>query len=219
MAVKFLQPRAVNRSRKVDLLIKLWDRPLTPSQQEQLAELARVKQSKSEHGNINNGTPFPLFSCLLGRYHPDFEAVLEPGVKDLVLIVANHHNLITYTSCEGHIYPNAEHPNDQRHVGIVARDQEERKKVLELFVEAGNHVNARFPAAAVEVGVMDHVLNAKDKVYPAVDLYLSRKEDSTWDDYFSELDEICGRLVEALRSPPPLVPPPEPIGASVSGQS
>ena len=198
MTVKILPARERNFAKKVDALIRIWDRPLSEKEKEMLAQLAPVKQQVSDYGNINNGAPNTLSSsCLISRTHPHFENVIEPGAKDLVVCVAKYHNLITYTSCGGHRYDDGT-ANNRRHVGIIARDDAEQERAMALFMAAGEVINARYPDAAIEIAVMPHALQDGDKSYPALDLYLHNKPEKGWDAYFAEADEICKALTDCL---------------------
>lgn len=49
--------------------------------------------------------PAPGRGPLVTRHHPRFKALLEPGVRDLVLRLVTTWNLVTYSSCEGHRLP------------------------------------------------------------------------------------------------------------------
>lgn len=207
MTVKMLPPREKNWARKVDSLIKLWDRPLSEKEKETLARLAPIKQEVSEFGNINNGAPNTAStSCLISRTHPHFENVIEPGVKELVVCVAKYHNLITYTSCGGHRYDDGVTSNNRRHVGVLTRDAAEHERAMELFVAVGEHINARFSNAAIEIALMSHSLAGEDKTYPVLDLYLHIKSGRSWDDYFAEADEISKELVAQLYKQPVCAP-------------
>jgi hypothetical protein len=199
MTVRYLTPRPANQSSRVALFMKLWDAPLTPEQQEQLRQRAPVVQRQSAFGNLNDeGTPYPSRSCLITRFHPDFESVIEPGVKDLMFAIAIDHDLVTYTSCQGHLYASETYPYDERHVGVIPRDPEERQRILALFEEVARDVNARFPDAAIEVAIMDHAVRDGETVYPAIDLYLSARAGRSPAEYFAELDRMSAELVGAL---------------------
>ncbi len=199
MTIRYLSPRGHNRSGRVDLFMKLWDRPLSEAQAEQLKKVAPVSQQRSASGNLNNeGTPYPSLSCLISRFHPDFEGVLEPGVKDLLLMVAVDLNLVTYTSCEGHYYRDSDCEPDERHVGVIPRNAAELSTTLILFEQVGAEVNGRYPNGPVEVALMKHTVLDGEKVYPAVDLFLSRREGATWEAYFEHVDEVCAELIVQL---------------------
>ncbi|ACY15510.1 peptidase domain-containing ABC transporter [Haliangium ochraceum] len=201
MKVRYLEPRPKNHSSNVALLMKLWDTPLTGEQQERLAQTAPVKQQRSEFGNLNNeGTPYPSQSCLVARFHPDFESVIEPGVKELLAVVAIDLDLVTYTSCQGHRYENPDTPTDERHVGIIARSAEEHQRVRGLFEDVARELNPGLADSAVEIAIMDHTVRDGDTIYPALDLYLSQREGHSLESYFAELDQASDTLITALRS-------------------
>ena len=202
MTVKMLAARGTNQAPKIDTLIRLWDRPLSPKEREQLARLAPIKQDTSEFGNINDGTPYPSTSRLVGREHPHFEINIETGVKTLVKSVGTHHNLVTYTSCGGHQYPDSTRNNNRRHVGIVTRDKDEYQRALALFTKVGEHINGLHPNAAIEIAIMVHHLVDEDKNHEVLDLYLHNKDGASWQDYFDQVDNICNDLVAYLNAQP-----------------
>ena len=187
MNVRYLKSRGDNRSSNVARFMKLWDTPLTAAQQDEFRRLAPASQKLSATGNLNNdGTPYPSTSCLVSRFHPDFESVLEPGVKEFLAAIAIDLNLVTYTSCEGHFYPDGTHPHDERHVGVIPRSDGERQRILQLFETVAQEINGRFPEAPIEVAIMDHSVRDGDTVYSALDLYLSKREGAGWDQYFAQ---------------------------------
>jgi hypothetical protein len=199
MDIRYLSPRPENRSSMVKLFMKLWDAPLTEAQQEKLKNLVPYAQKRSEAGNLNvEGTPFPSVSCLLPRFHPDFEASIEPGVKDLMAAVAVDLDMVTYTSCEGHRYADREYTHDERHVGVIPRNEQERQRTLKLFEEVAREVNSRFPNSAIDVAIMDHTVRDGDTVYPAIDLYLATRPGRSVNEYFAELEELSSALSNAL---------------------
>jgi hypothetical protein len=198
MMIRYLSPRQVNRSSNVELVMRLWD---TPNQQAKIARGTAIKQIRSPYGNINEqGTPYPSQSSFLNRFHPDFEAMIEPGVRALLAAVALDLDLVTYTSCEGHRYPGTPRPPDERHVGIVARSPAEAERVLAKFERVAAVTNARHTDEAAEVAIMQHTLADGDIVYPAIDLYVCRREAASWDAYFADLDAVSEDLAEALVS-------------------
>ncbi|MBA0263641.1 MULTISPECIES: hypothetical protein [Stenotrophomonas] len=199
MNVRFLESRGFNQSTQVDLFIRLWDTPIDEVVSERLAILAPLQQISSPFGNMNNtGTPYPSTSCLASRFHPDFESVIEPGVKGLLFAIAIDHNLVTYTSCEGHDYRSDGREPDERHVGVVSRDGDEHCKVVAAFTEVASRFNAGYPSAAIEAALMVHTVRSAAREYPAVDLYLSKRERAGWDAYFAEVDAACAQLVAEL---------------------
>jgi hypothetical protein len=198
MTIRYLSPRQVNRSSNVELVMRLWD---TPDQQAKIARGVVIEQVRSPYGNINErGTPYPSQSCFLSRFHPDFEAMIEPGVRSLLAAVAIDLDLVTYTSCEGHRYPGTPRAPDERHVGIVARSPAEAERVLAKFERVASVTNARHADKAAEVAIMRHTLTDGDIAYPAIDLYVCRRVAASWDAYFADLDAVGEALAEALVS-------------------
>ncbi|WP_329842417.1 hypothetical protein [Stenotrophomonas hibiscicola] len=45
---------------------------------------------------------------------------------------------------------------------------------------------------------MVHTVRSAAREYPAVDLYLSKRERAGWDAYFAEVDAACAQLVAEL---------------------
>lgn len=199
MTIRYLSPRRENRSSHVERVIRLWDTPVSAEEQAAIARAAAIKQVVSPYGNINvRGTPYPSQSWFLSRFHPDFEAMIEPGVRALLAAVAIDLDLVTYTSCEGHRYPGTPRDPDERHVGIVARSPAEAERVLARFERAATVTNARHADKAAEVAIMRHTLSDGDIVYPAIDLYVCRRATASWDAYFAEVDAVGEALAEVL---------------------
>jgi hypothetical protein len=197
MTIRYLSPRGENRSSNVGLIIRQWDTPVSPEQRAEIGRRVVVKQVRSPYGNINvDGTPYPSKSYFLNRFHPEFEALIEPGVRTLLAAIAIDLDLVTYTSCEGHHYPSR--TPDERHVGIVARSPEEAERVLARFERAAAATNAQHPDQAAEAAIMRHTLKDGDLSYPAIDLYLCRREAASWDAYFADVDAVGETLAAAL---------------------
>lgn len=205
MTLRYIEPRNFNSSSKVEQFIRLWDKPLDDRTRAILAEKAKVTQRRSEYGNINNaGTPYPSPSCLVNRFHPDFESVLEPGVRDLVYAVGIDHGLVTYTSCEGHDYRQTNEWNDVRHVGLIARNEAELEAVKALFERVAERAGLELSDSPIELGLMIHTVAGDGREYPAVDFFLLKRDKADWDAYFAALDEASVMVVDKLRSEPSL---------------
>ncbi|WP_159095471.1 MULTISPECIES: hypothetical protein [Stenotrophomonas] len=205
MGLRRIAPRAHNRSDQVDLFMRLWDVPLDDAQMRHIGEHAPISQKRSIFGNMNHeGAPYPASSCLASRFHPDFLAVVEPGVRDFLVAIAVDHNLVTYTSCEGHDYrPDGRRP-DERHVGLIPRSAEESARAIAVFEAVGRSLNAMPASPAVEVALMLNEVHDGQAVYPTIDLYLSKHADADWDDYFAGVDMATAQLVAALESEQPI---------------
>lgn len=120
-------------------------------------------------------------------------------MRNLLLVIAIDHNLVTYTSCEGHDYRASRRVPDERHVGVIPRDLEEQHRAIVTFEIVGADVNSALAESAVEVALMVHSVSDGDQVYPALDLYLSKKVLAQWDDYFAQLDAASECLVKRLQ--------------------
>lgn len=199
MTIRYLSPRGENRSSRVERFMQLWDTPISIEQQAELGRRVVIKQVRSPYGNINDqGTPYPSRSCFVNRFHPGFEAIIEPGVRSLLAAVAIDLDLVTYTSCEGHRYPETPRAPDERHVGIIARSPAEAERVIVIFERAAAVTNARHADKAAEAAIMRHTLLDGDVIYPAIDLYVCRRESASWDAYFADVDVVGELLAEAL---------------------
>jgi hypothetical protein len=199
MAIRYLPPRTKNQTSRLALLRQLWDMPVTKAQHDELACRAVVTQQRSRFGNLNNqGTPYPSESCLITRFHPSFESVIEPGVRQLLAAIAIDLDLVTYTSCEGHLYAGTAQPPDERHVGIIPRSTDEERRVLALFERAAAISNARDPAAAAEIALMHHTVVDGDVAYPAIDLYVCKPARASWEAYFADIDRVSDLLTYEL---------------------
>lgn len=205
MGLRRIPPRAHNRSDQVELFMRLWDLPLDDAQMQHIGQRAPISQKRSVFGNMNNdGAPYPASSCLASRFHPDFLAVVEPGVRDFLVAIAVDHNLVTYTSCEGHDYrPDGRLP-DERHVGVIPRNGEEGERAIAVFEQVGRSINAAPASPAVEVALMLNRVHDGEAVYPTIDLYLSKQPNAGWDDYFADIELMTTQLVQALERHPPI---------------
>jgi hypothetical protein len=102
-------------------------------------------------GNINyTGEPACSSSLMLTRWHPNFSDVVEPGVRDLVAVLIERLDCITYSSCEGH--PATETSEMRcRHVGIVARSRHELERFKGVLVRAAEIGEERSVEVVAEV--------------------------------------------------------------------
>lgn len=198
-AVRYLFPRDDNRSYNLAALLRTWDLPVSAAQQDEIGRRAPMRQQRSAYGNLNHGgTPHTSASCLANRFHPDFESLIEPRVLPLVAAIAIDLDLVTYTSCEGHHYVGMSGCADERHVGVIARNADENASTLVLFESAAATTNARHRGAAAEAALMRHTVLDGEVAYPAIDLYVCRAIDASWEAYFADVDEVCSSLTQEL---------------------
>lgn len=199
MSIRYLESRNLNRSSQVELFMKLWDVPVTDEQRQVLGERMKVTQKTSEFGNMNNaGTPYPSESCLVNRFHPNFETVIEPGVRELVYAIGIDRNYVTYTSCEGHDYAGTQSENDMRHVGIIARSQMEFEQAKTEFENINLKVKDKLLDTPIELALMTHSVTTDNKEMPVIDFFLAKRIDANWDDYFQNLDKATSIVLDGF---------------------
>ena len=149
---------------------------------------------RSATGNINLGSQARTApSHLLPRGHKDFYRFIEPGILPWVAFVVTELDLITYTSCEGHRYPNGD--IDERHVGMLVESQEKADLLRNL------HEDVEIDLISMPhcLGWMDHTVVGDGLCWRAIDIFLMRKADSTWADYFARLDEATAIVINGAR--------------------
>lgn len=126
---------------------------------------------RSGVGNINlRGSADCYHSYLLTRWHPSFELVIEPGVRDLVIALVRHWDCVTYTSCEGHPAQGSV-PMRPRHVGLVARSSSEYARLDRLLRTLVDLTNGGSDRGSVRLRLLHRVIIAdEDLRAPGLDL-------------------------------------------------
>lgn len=159
----------------------------------------RVAAKRSQTGNINiAGTQFSSLSAMFLPSQEGFFSVVEPGIRDLVLFIANELDIITYSSCEGHIYPQGRGP-DVRYVGMLPRNPDELRlllRSLEANISRWEMANAAMP---VQAQLRSRDLIDRSARLPVLDLVLARRVGFSWESYFESLDACTTSLIELLR--------------------
>jgi hypothetical protein len=189
--------RPVNLVRDINRFLAAWDDPTADFNRREVRIFATTC------GNLNDtGDPGPDRGVLLTRWHPAFSDAIEPGVRELVLLLVEGFGLVTYTSCQGHDYTEIGLPSVERNVGIFPRSDEERTRVWHLLSQAAAEVNAGEPEIRVRVAA--DLLRSKvpgDKpAYPVVDLYFDRPAGMSWQDYLTGVDIPYQGAVRAFRN-------------------
>jgi hypothetical protein len=152
----------------------------------------------SPTGNINIAeTEGSSPSLLLAASDARFDDFLEPAVAPLVR-AAIEAGWITYTSCEGHIYRDGS--ADELHVGIIARNDEERAEVERAWQGAAAFWNRAHPESAVEPAIAYGTLRADGRIdVPTIDLYLCRSSSHSWETYFERRGQAADIIGTYLR--------------------
>lgn len=149
---------------------------------------------RSATGNINLGSQARTApSHLLPRGHKDFYRFIEPGVLPWVAFVVTELDLITYTSCEGHRYPNGD--IDERHIGMLV----ESPQKVDLLRNLHEDVEVDLDSTPCCLGWMDHTVVGDGLCWRAIDIFLMRRIDSSWADYFECLDEATAIVINGAR--------------------
>lgn len=160
---------------------------------------ARVVLNSTEYGNISEtGEPGDYRGHALSRWHPQFASSVEAGVRTLVLLLVEQCGYITYTSCEGHIYPGCDIPPVERHVGLLPRDKAEQRAMIAKLQSVCRSISCASRAQHVHMGLLRHKLETQTRVRPVVTLFFRRRFTSPWLSYFGELDEVTHLTVRTL---------------------
>src|SRR5262249_47731774 len=136
---------------------------------------------------------------VLTRWHPSFAASLEPGVSELVLLLAERYGWITYTSCEGHEYAGSGLDPVERVIGLLPRTDAERAAIVARLGPAVTGLD-RDPDAAVRPALVEELLTSKvsGRRYPVVDVRFARGPDASWPAYFAAVGGAYEALLGAL---------------------
>lgn len=176
--------KRVNRFDGACRLIGGWSDPPQPH---------RVALEVSSVGNINtSGVPGRLCGHALVRSHPQFVASLEPGIRELVLLLCDDFKWITYTSCQGHAYDDPKVYNMERSVGLLPRTHEEYLLMLRIFDRAAYEVNRGRFLSPVRLIVEKERLDDGGRARPVVFLTFAARYfycRRGWALYFKVLDK------------------------------
>jgi hypothetical protein len=162
-----------------------------------VAAPADISHQTSSFGNINtDGSALSGYARTLTARNPLFDSLIESTVRPLVDVCVNHLSLVTYTSCEGHAYPDVD-LNSELHVGILPRSTEEYQLVLEVFGAVCQKANLSTAAGQFELATGEVTDRAVGDKWPAIDLYLINR--GTWDDYYASRSGNVSQLLVVLQ--------------------
>jgi uncharacterized protein len=195
---------SVNRFGNAREFIRRWDARAERSAPSDL------RIASSAEGRINQtGRADCARSVIVTGWHPQFEDLIEAGVRPLVRLLVKEFNWITYTSCAGH--PRA--PSDKaknederignesfsfRHVGLLARDKCEGLRQRRWLLEAAAKSNLEMRGDAVVIVREELLMSDDGSAERALDvLFESRSDDETA--YFAEIDAVMFGFCEHLR--------------------
>jgi hypothetical protein len=156
-----------------------------------------IQHRTSSFGNINSdGSAFGGYARTLTLLSPLFFALVEPTVRPLVKVCTEDLGLITYTSCEGHAYPD-DRLNSQLHVGVLPRSAEEYGLVLQIFDAVFQRVNLGTSGAQFAIVKGEVIDRATDEKWPVIDLYLINL--GLWPEYYESRVNNVSNLIGVLK--------------------
>lgn len=127
-----------------------------------------------------------------------FENVIEAGVKSLVLYLIDSVNLITYTSCEGHILNLEKNLFKYRNVGILPRNTEEYEIIKKKLRYVEDIVNEIMVDSLVQVVIDETFVDSETLRVPCVDiLFLPKLRQES--EYFRHLEKTYQKFLELVR--------------------
>lgn len=159
------------------------------------AGLSATKEERAyrvcESGHINiAGTSACALAKAYTRWDAEFAEVIEPGVRQLVFRLIHTYDCITYSSCEGHnSAPRACEPLSIRHVGIVPRDEAERRSLTKALEKAANAANRAAGSESVSIEVIQETLDSEGTAWPCIEIQFKLLAGGC-QEYFLELERL-----------------------------
>ena len=175
-----------NQMTNLDAFCRTWDSAGTSASEATIL--------RSEFGNINlQGSPLSQASWNIVRSDPRFSEFLEDGIKELVLVLTDDFKWITYSSCEGHFYPDEDIPPRRRSVSIAPRSLQEAARiagVLQFVKDTVRSEHVEFLIRAIPI--VD-----ESRHHLGIELDLLPK--SGWANYFDNLHAVTTEATDTLR--------------------
>jgi hypothetical protein len=184
---------ATNRIDGFAGFVDSWQNPAHPQ------NLTRVRLRTTAYGNLNvSGKLGDYRGYILSRWHPRFVDFLEPGIKDLVLVLVEQFHWVTYSSCEGHYYGQLGHPPVERMVGICPRSPTELNLVQLTLHSLRLSINRRHRSSSIRLAVVTTQLDADGSGRAVVDLVFRRRPSARWKTYFKQVDGVYRNVLAVL---------------------
>jgi hypothetical protein len=156
----------------------------------------RVASKRSPFGNINiDGVGFSSPSVMYVPSQEGFWLAIEPGVRSLVRCFIHELDVITYTSCEGHLYEAGRQP-DVRTVGVLPRNIAEYRQVRRICRRASAEFNAE--SMLMVASVLRRKLADGQALLSVVDVALLPRKGTSWAAYFESLQRCTDSLIQKL---------------------
>lgn len=142
----------------------------------------------SDNGKINaTGERDNSAAYLLTASHPGFKKLLEPAVKKTVLNLIKRFNVITYSSCEGHLHDTF---FETGHVRMVSRNKREQRQLLKSLTDICDNTNRKNSSSTVRVVCKESVINTNDGLdRVGVDIFFT-SSDGEARSYFQYRDDV-----------------------------
>ena len=191
--------RRVNRIDNLGTFVRSWNDCAHPRNSESVDLRATL------FGNINKtGIPGNYRSHVLSRWHPKFATSLEPGIRELVLLLTEKFKWITYSSCEGHQYADMPVSPVERRVRILPRSRTEADSINAILKSVAAEVNAESRSSAVCASVLSDTVDSELGTLPAIVLCFKRSPSEAWQAYFDLLDSQYSQFLIKLSHLAPL---------------
>jgi hypothetical protein len=158
-----------------------------------------IKIRKSYAGNINRAglAMEGAEAYLLPINHAQFWDSIEKGIKPLVRFFTEDQGLITFTSCEGHLYKNGSY--SPRNIGIIMRSEDELNFIILLISDVTKMFNQEHKAIKVKFYSYD-MIDDKKNSHKAIKIIFDRANKTTISEYFLNLDHCTSRYLLLLQN-------------------
>jgi len=193
--VPYLPPRVPNRALDIQATIDSWDNP-----REFPGEWLVASLGESPYGNLNvGGTIDGATAPTVPEWHPQFETMIEKGIRSICLYFVRIRGWITYTSCEGHWYEGQKSPPSLRHVGLLPRNSEEYTTIKAFLEQTVRRYQTISESQACLLGLICQKLEDPKESRHVIDMIFFPKEDVAWSNYFGELESESSVVLSIMQ--------------------
>ena len=155
---------------------------------------------QSPQGNINtDGTSACCDSPALSKYHRYFKKSIELGVRDLTVALILKFNCITYSSCQGH-FSTPDAAMRPRYVAILPRDDNDDRRLLQIFQDLADLTYSQLPANPVKVVLGSDILESETCTMPGITLFFVSNSVLPETTYFNELEKVYTHLLQIIQN-------------------
>lgn len=155
---------------------------------------------KTEYGNINSTGEIGNYEgYALTKNHGQFLMSIEEGIRELVVLLIEKFNLITYTSCEGHFYKTSNISPVERHVGFIIPEKE-GQNVLEKLQAAADKVNDGNFISAVKIVIRNEKILSSGKWTDTTEIFFAKRRAFFWSSYFNKLAMVYHKFLITLKN-------------------